>query len=54
MTQDIHSVVAKRKINPRREIPNMILMKNDSHPSFGFWSIYGTGSYILFATEEGK
>ena len=32
----------------------MILKKYDLHPFFGFWSIYGTGSYILSVTEEGK
>ena len=30
----------------------MIQMNNDLHPFFGFWSIYGTGSYIFSATEE--
>ena len=52
MMQVIRSVVEKIRINQIKERPSMIQMKNYLHPFFGFGSIYGTGSYILSATEE--
>ena len=47
-------VVAKRKRKPRSKIPIMIMMKNNLHPFFGFGLIYGTGPFILSATEKGQ
>ena len=44
----------KERKKPGKEIPSMIMIKNDLHPFFGFESIYWTCSYISSATEEGK